>query len=78
MQEQEVIDLMASSQNETEWNANCDKVKAACGGYPPFWYAAIMLGGILREYRTKWGQEPKKTTITETEFGMVITLGDPE
>lgn len=34
MNEQEVIALMKSSKSEAEWNANCDKVKKACGGLP--------------------------------------------
>jgi len=47
MQQQDVIDLMLSSKSEVEWNANCDKVKAEFGGYPGFWFQAIILGGIL-------------------------------
>ena len=46
MSEQEVVALMKSSKSESEWNANCDKVKKACGGYPPFWYKAIVLSGL--------------------------------
>ena len=77
MQQQEVIDLMASSKNETEWNANCDKVKSACGGYPDFWYPAIIMSGVLTKCRANWGQAPKETTVTQTEYGTVISLGDP-
>jgi len=46
MTEQEVVALMGSSKNSTEWNDNADKVKAACGGYPGFWYKAIILSGL--------------------------------
>lgn len=50
MNEEEVKDLMKSSQTEAEWNANCNKVKAAFGGvYPSFWYQAIVASGLSRE-----------------------------
>jgi hypothetical protein len=46
MNRQEVINLMKSSMSEAEWNANCDKVKKACGGYPDFGYEAVVLSGL--------------------------------
>lgn len=49
MQEQEVIELMKSSKNEQEWNANCNKVKLANNGYPDFWYSSIIASGIYAE-----------------------------
>jgi hypothetical protein len=54
MERQEVIALMQTSRNETEWNANCDTVKKNCGGYPQFWYEAIMLSGIANKVRNGW------------------------
>ena len=39
--------LMSSSKSEQEWNANCDKVKAANNGYPSFWYAEIVMSGLM-------------------------------
>lgn len=39
--------LMKSSKDEQEWNANCDKVKAANGGYPGFWFPAIVMSGLM-------------------------------
>ena len=78
MDKNQVVELMKSSNNENEWNQNCDKVKAACGGYPDFWYASAMLGGALTECRAKWGQEPKKTTVEQTPHGAVMHLGDPD
>jgi len=47
MNEKQVIELMSSSKNESEWNDNCDKVKEACNGYPDFWYNTIILSGLL-------------------------------
>lgn len=43
----DVLSLMQSSKSEREWNANCDKVKSANGGYPSFWYSAIVLSGVM-------------------------------
>lgn len=55
MSAQEVMDLMESSRSESEWNNNCDKVKAACGGYPAFWFAAIVVSGVMDRTVQKWG-----------------------
>lgn len=47
MTEEQVVKMMESSKSEDEWNANCDKVKAAFGGnYPPWWYAKIVMSGL--------------------------------
>ena len=54
MTKQEVVDLMASSKNAAEWDANCDKVKRAYGGYPDFWWEAIMLSGLAAATRANW------------------------
>jgi len=54
MNEIQVTELMKSSMNNREWNANCDVVKQACGGYPPFWYGAIVMSGLLDEVRATW------------------------
>lgn len=54
MTEPEVVALMESSKSEREWNDNCDKVKAACFGYPRFWYEAIMLSGLAHRVRQSW------------------------
>lgn len=43
----DVITLMQSSKSEKEWNSNCDKVKSANGGYPQFWFAAIIISGVM-------------------------------
>jgi len=54
MKQQEVIDLMKSSKSEKEWNANCDKVKKICDGYPDFWYATIVMSGLVNEVKATW------------------------
>jgi len=46
--------LMLSSSSEDDWNANCDKVIKANGGYPAFWHGAIIESGINIEVRQKW------------------------
>ncbi len=54
MSEQEVIALMESSTSETEWNANADTVKKRCGGYPSFWFPAVVVSGLLQRTKAKW------------------------
>lgn len=47
MSKDDVIALMMSSKDTKEWNANCDKVKAAHSGqYPDYWYKDVILAGI--------------------------------
>ena len=55
MSEREVIALMESSKSSAEWNTNCDIVKAKCGGYPSFWFRAIILSGIGDRVAAAWG-----------------------
>ena len=59
MNQQQVVDLMKSSKSETEWNQNCDKVKAACGGYPDFWYREIVMSGLADRTLGKRASEIK-------------------
>lgn len=55
MTKEQVVELMSSSKSEKEWNDNCDKVKKACGGYPSFWYSAVILGGVLAQAQMDHG-----------------------
>ena len=55
MSEDEVVALMKSSKSESEWNRNCDTVKAKCGGYPAFWFARIVASGLLSQVSSSWG-----------------------
>ncbi len=54
MDKDKVRALMESSKSEKEWNANCDKVKAACGGYPVFWWAEIIQSGLCARVQMAW------------------------
>jgi hypothetical protein len=54
MTQEQVVALMKSSKSEREWNSNCDKVKEAFGGYPHFWYSAVVESGLLAETRQRW------------------------
>lgn len=55
MDESQVIALMSSSKSEEEWNQNLDAVKGACGGYPSFWYAAVVRSGVAHATAQTWG-----------------------
>lgn len=54
MTQQDVIDLMKSSTSESEWNKNCDKVKAHFEGYPQWWYSVIVLSGLAANVAKNW------------------------
>lgn len=54
MTKDQVVSLMESSKSESEWIANCDKVQVACGGYPDFWYASIVLSGLVGRVAMSW------------------------
>ena len=59
MNQEEVVKLMESSKSEQEWNDNCDKVKKACGGYPPYWFAAINVSGLAKRVLESFGGDDK-------------------
>lgn len=54
MNQEQVVNLMKSATSESDWNAKCDQVKKACGGYPPFWYGAIIMSGLLNTVAMGW------------------------
>lgn len=67
MTEQEVVNLMQSSTSEEEWNANADKVKKASGGgYPAFWYKAIVVSGLANRTLAKCGRDASIRTTYHT------------
>ena len=55
MSEQEVVALMESSKSEAEWDRNADEVKKKCGGYPSFWFPAIIMSGIASRVAASFG-----------------------
>jgi len=77
MNEKEVVDLMASSNTADEWNANCDKVKKACGGYPDFWYRAIIQSGVARETTAKFGETTDLTLVSQRVRSLENIYGRP-
>lgn len=54
MTREEVVDLMASSNSEDDWNTKADLVIEACGGYPEFWFGAVILSGLMRRTSANW------------------------
>jgi hypothetical protein len=66
MDERQVVELKKSSKSAAEWDANLDKVKAAYrGGFPPFWYTAIMSSGVAIETAKSYGSS---TNMDVTAF----------
>lgn len=48
------LNELKNTKNETEWNALCDKIKAARkGSYPPDWFNKVLLTGVISEIAAK-------------------------
>lgn len=58
MNEEQVIQLMETSQSAEAWDTNCDTVKAACNGYPDFWWESVIQSGRARTIMERWGDSP--------------------
>lgn len=54
MNREQVVTLMESSRNENEWDNNADTVKKECGGYPAYWWEAIMMSGLAHRVKQSW------------------------
>ena len=46
MNETEVVALMESATSDDDWNRKVDEVRRRCGGYPEFWYSAVIASGL--------------------------------
>jgi len=55
--EEGVVAFMRSSKSEKEWDANCDKIKAANQGYPDFWFKAVIISGVVAEAQKNWSEQ---------------------
>jgi hypothetical protein len=58
MNREDVVALMRSSKTAKEWDNNCDHVKRELGGYPAYWYEAILASGLAREVFATFGETP--------------------
>lgn len=57
MNQEQVVALMSSATSESDWNAKCAEVKAACGGWPSFWFPAIMMSGLASRVLRSFGSD---------------------
>ena len=55
MDGKQVVELMRSSTSAEAWNKNAAQVKAACNGFPEFWYMCVVLSGVMVETQSTWG-----------------------
>lgn len=55
MNETEVVALMESATSAADWDQKADEVKRRCGGYPTFWFPAIMISGLAGRVAARWG-----------------------
>lgn len=65
MTRDEVIKLMESSESTRDWNANCDRVKAACGGYPNWWFEEFLLSGRANRIMGRFGESAAIRVVQE-------------
>jgi hypothetical protein len=77
MNKQQVIELMQSSRTEEEWNANCSKVRKACGGYPEFWHSAIIASGIARRVAASYGSSTDMKAVATSRTPINNIYGRP-
>lgn len=58
----EVTAYMEAATTADDWEARCDTVKAAHDGhYPKFWYAAIVLSGLVERKAAEFKVSPDIT-----------------
>ena len=50
----DVCRYMSTATTEQMWNDRCDDVKKANGGYPSFWYEAVVLSGVAAKAQSSW------------------------
>jgi len=48
--------LMQNATSEQDWDERCDRVKAANGGYPEFWFRTIIMSGLVSEVELRWSR----------------------
>lgn len=52
--EAELLELVCA-RTEVEWDAICDRIKAARDDrYPPDWYAQVLASGLMTEVCKRW------------------------
>lgn len=56
MTKEQMVELMESTTSESDWNAKCDQVKQAFGGYPSFWYELIVAGNVAARVCDRWSK----------------------
>lgn len=59
-----LLAYMRETTSTADWNLRCDKVKAANGGYPPFWFETMILSGEADEILGKFGADTKLRVYT--------------
>lgn len=55
LKKEQLVAIMKGSKNESEWRANCRKIKKICGGFlPGIWLTAIVASNLFKEVRSSW------------------------
>lgn len=64
MNEDEVKALMESATSREDWDAKCDQVKKACGGYPQFWFPLIVMSGLASRVMNSFSESAEIQVYT--------------
>lgn len=61
--------FMSESRSKDDWNRRCDIVKAACGGYPDYWFSTCIASGLINQIL---GQGSDTIKITGIRRGRLL------
>jgi hypothetical protein len=53
---EEGLNRLRNSKDAQEWDATCDAIKKAHGGYPSDWWPKVMQSGLAAQVPENWGQ----------------------
>lgn len=71
-----VIDYMSQAVSDRDWNIRCEVVKQANGGgYPPFWYSAVIASGLMDRTLGKGKSELRIETVRRDDDNWAGNLG---
>lgn len=55
MSREDILNRLAATKTEAEWNDICDDVKRAnAGDYPNWWFSEVILSGLASRKRAHW------------------------
>lgn len=53
--QEDAVALLKSATSDEDWNDKVDQIQAANGGYPSWWYIAVIAPGLPQQVSSTWG-----------------------